>query len=73
MRELKLGGSLCSLLDGRRNFNEKLLSELMTGRSQTYATSQVGRTEEECDADWNWTERRGEEGLKERGEISEAN
>lgn len=32
MRELKLGGSLCNLLDGRRNFNEKLLSELMVGR-----------------------------------------
>lgn len=31
MRELKLGVSLCSLVEGRRNFNEKP-SEFMAGR-----------------------------------------
>jgi hypothetical protein len=47
MRELKLGGSLCNLLDGRRNFNEKLLSELMVGRLGGWSLSPGDRTQDE--------------------------
>lgn len=56
MRELKLGGSLCNLLDGRRNFNEKLLSELMLGRLGAEVTVAGGQN---TGQDWNWAEERG--------------
>jgi hypothetical protein len=55
MRELKLGGSLCNLLEGRRNFNEKLLSELMTGRSGVSLSLGQDTTE----SDWTWAEEEG--------------
>lgn len=34
---------MCNLLEGRRNFNEKLLSELMTGRSGGFAVTGAGQ------------------------------
>lgn len=47
MRDPKLGGSLCSLLDGRRNF--KKLSEFMAGNDLCLHETR----------DWNWGLGRG--------------